>query len=209
MEKPKSFYDRSEKIRSIIMKSINNFNEENIIEIKKNSYAFFGQYNENEKEMGEFEMENKTFVNELKAGIILKEKIDEIIEDMKSKIDLSSVDYITFTPDSGNYGKDKNSIELQWFSKVVQYIAERLEKEIILPEIVKEMWKQKEQTTLQDRLNNRLWAYIFDASKIKWRNILFIDDVLTTGATMLAIARDVLNKEWLIELYFISNARKD
>jgi predicted amidophosphoribosyltransferase len=48
------------------------------------------------------------------------------------------------------------------------------------------MEKQKKQFA-ENRVNNKRGVYSFNKNDINEKNILFLDDVITTGSTMLAI----------------------
>lgn len=199
--------ERSNKLKSVILESIKDFNKESIVKIKENSYSFI--WNQFDQVRTEREIEENSFVRKLKEWIVLEEKIDLIIEDIKSKININEIDYITYTPDSWNYNVDYKHVTVKWFSAIVTYIATKLVKPTILPELTRSMWKQKEQKSLKDRLQNRLGAYSFHKDFINWKKILFIDDVLTTWATMLSIADEIYKKGWDLEIYFIADAEKD
>lgn len=71
------------------------------------------------------------------------------------------------------------------------------------------MWKQKQMKSLQERLDNRIWAYEFNDRLVKWKNILFIDDVITTWATMLAIIQDIQKKWGNCYCYAVAWAEQD
>lgn len=157
----------------------------------------------------EKEIETESYVKEFKKWNIIKDKLEEIIKDIKNKIDINEIDFVTYTPDSWNQNVNFDEVTVKWFSTIVIYIANKLGIPTIIPEITRNMEKQKTQKSLQDRLNNRLWAYSFNEKLIKNKKILFIDDLLTTWATMLAIAKDIYDKWWDIELYFVADAEKD
>lgn len=200
---------KESQLKETILESIKDFNENSIKKIKQNSNLFIWWINRVDNLRTEKEIENNSFVRDLKEWIILEDKLDLIIEDIKSKINIDEIDYMTYTPDSWNYWINYNNVSVKWFSSVVIYLSNKLVKPNILPKLTRNMWKQKEQKTLKDRLENRLWAYSFEEELVKWKKILFIDDVLTTWATMLSIAKDIYDKWWDIELYFIADAEKD
>lgn len=203
--------DRDIKIKNILLNAIENFDDENIQKIKEISHCFLWYYSKNQfdQKRTEKEIENNSFVFELKKWNFVADKLEEIIKDIKRKIDIDEIDFITYTPDSWNFWVKHSEILPKWFSTIVLYLAKRLWKPTIIPEITRNMWKQKDQKTMKDRLKNRLWAYSFNKNNVEWKRILFIDDVLTTWATMLWIAQDIYNKWWNLELYFIADAEKD
>lgn len=196
--------------KDLVERCIKNFNQKNIDELKKAIPNFMWYYSTTQfdKKKTEREIENNSFVFKLKEWVQTKE-LQEIIEDIKHKINISKIDYITYTPDSWNYWIQKEKIMPKWFSIIIIFIAKILWKATILPEIVKDMWKQKQMKSMQERLDNRIWAYEFNEELVKWKNILFIDDVITTWATMLAIIQDIQKKWWNCYCYAVAWAEQD
>ena len=186
----------------LVEKCIKNFNLSNIDELKKAIPTFMWN-NKTEREI-----ENNSFVFHLKKWVITKE-IREIIEDIRHKIDISKIDYITYTTDSWNYWIKKEKMVPKFFSSIVIFISRELWIASFIPDIVKDMWKQREMKSMQERLDNRIWAYEFNEDLVKWKNILFIDDVITTWATMLAIIQDIQKKWWNCYCYAVAWAEQD
>ena len=92
----------------LVEKCIQNFNLTNIDELKKAIPTFMWSYSINQfDKKTEREIENNSFVFKLKEWVETKE-LQEIIEDIKHKIDISKIDYITYTPDSWNYKERRN-----------------------------------------------------------------------------------------------------
>lgn len=157
-------------------------------------------------EKTEKEVENNTDVYKLKQWEILQPLVDNIIDDIKYRINLKEIDFLTFTPDSWNNVDEK--VELKWFSIICKYISEKLEKPLLVPDIVKKMRKQKTQNS-SNRINNKRWGYSFDQEIIRWKKILFIDDVITSWSTMCAIWEDIVKKGWFFMWYWISLSELD
>lgn len=185
--------------KDLILKTISNFNYENIRELKDSVNSFMNWNTEKE-------IENNSFVTELKKWMLTREIFD-ILRDIKEKINIDEIDFVTYTPDSWNWETNK----IQWFSLIVEYISMILWKKTLVPEINKNKkinWKQKNQKNLQDRMNNRRWMYKFNKD-LTWKKLLFIDDLLTTWATFLSISEDIIKNNWEVESYFIANVKKE
>lgn len=156
------------------------------------------------KEITEYEIENNKFIYNLKKWIFKETDIIKIWNDIVTKFDIENIDYITMTPDSWN-SNDKN--EITWFSLFVIAIAKYLKKDMLLPEIIKKMWKQKEQN-ISDRIWNKRGAYSF-INTIHNKNLLFIDDVITSWSTMLSIGENIVNNSGNFFAYSIAKAEMD
>jgi hypothetical protein len=183
--------------------------ENNVLRAIRNSIPnYFGYYSTTQFDSNktEREVEQNTDIYKLKDWKIIQPLLDKIIENIQVNFDINTIDYITFTPDSWN--KNNDNSELKWFSIICKYISEKLNKPIILPEIVKTMVKQKT-LPLKERINNRRWAYSFNKNIIEWKNILFLDDVITTGVTMCAIWEDIVLKWGFFLWYWVAASELD
>lgn len=82
--------------------------------------------------------------------------------------------------------------------------------ELVFPEIVKTMEKQKTQS-LKNRASNKRGGYSFAAvaDKLSGKDVLFVDDVITSGATMCAIGEDLAKNGANFYGYAVSGAEMD
>jgi len=171
--------------------------------LKNNTKSYIQEF----ENLWEFKVENNTWLSDLKNWIIDKERLINICDFIRNSYD--DIDWIVFTPDS--WKKEWNILESKdnfyWFSKIVYMISKELWIPLIIPKIKKEMKKQKN-CSLEERIKNKKWWYEIDED-IKWKNILFIDDVLTSWATMFVIWEEIYKKWWNFQWFVISKARMD
>lgn len=126
---------------------------------------------------------NRNFI----AGKILSNYLCDLIEEK-----LNNIDCIVYVPSSKKTLKLRGFNQCEFLSKE---IGKRLNIEVF--DCIKKYDNIREQKSLskEDRYKNMINAFfIEDNTKIKNKNILLIDDVITTGATVSA-CEDLLKKQ--------------
>lgn len=138
---------------------------------------------------------NKNFI----AGKIITNYLCELIENS-----ISNIDCIVYVPSS------KKALKLRGFNQC-EFLAKEVGKKLNIEVIdcIKKRNNIKEQKSLskEERYNNIINAFfIEDNKKIKNKNILLIDDVTTTGATVLA-CKNLLKKQQIKSIKILTVAK--
>jgi len=105
------------------------------------------------------------------------------------------IDYLDFIVPVPLHASRRREREFNQAQVLSGHIAETFKKEVLSDALVR-CRKTKTQTSLmpQDRFNNVKESFLVrDAQKIKAKNLLLVDDVLTTGATSSEAAKALKN----------------
>lgn len=138
---------------------------------------------------------NKNFT----AGKILSNYLCDLIKD-----NISYVDCIVYVPSSKKALKSRGFNQCEFLAKEV---GKRLNIEVV--DCIKKHNNIKEQKSLskEERYENIINAFFIDDDiKIKNKNILLIDDVTTTGATVLA-CQNLLKKHKIKTIKILTLAK--